>query len=137
MIWARPGRSGATLPAFFDELDERGGSIRAVSIDMSAGYENTIRAAVGGLLRPFPVVKLANEAVNAIPVRLISHRSFDPLVVLICARRDRHRPAVHYQRVRRVRSRQSAWACGRRRGQRERSLGLAFQPAARRRYPHL
>jgi len=45
---------------------------------MSAGYENTIRAAVGGLLRPFPVVKLANEAVNAIPVRLISHRSFGP-----------------------------------------------------------
>ncbi len=54
------------MPAFFDELDERGGSSRAVSTDMSAGYENTIRAAVGGLLRPFPVVKLANEAVNAI-----------------------------------------------------------------------
>jgi len=35
------------LQAFFDQLGEAGkASIRAVSIDMSAGYENAIRQAV-------------------------------------------------------------------------------------------
>jgi len=69
IIWARPGRNAATLQAFFDELGERKGSIRAVSIDMSAGYENAIRAAVPDAevcFDPFHVVKLANEAVNEI-----------------------------------------------------------------------
>jgi len=45
VIWARPGRNAATLAAFFGELGERKTSIRAVSIDMSAGYENAIKAA--------------------------------------------------------------------------------------------
>ena len=67
IIWARPGRNAATLQAFFDELGERKHSIRAVSIDMSAGYENAVRAAVPAAevcFDPFHVVKLANEAVN-------------------------------------------------------------------------
>jgi transposase len=67
IIWARPGRNAATLQAFFDELGERKTSIRAVSIDMSAGYENAIRAAVPAAevcFDPFHVVKLANEAIN-------------------------------------------------------------------------
>jgi len=69
IIWARPGRNAATLQAFFDELGEHKGSIRAVSIDMSAGYENAIRAAVPDAevcFDPFHIVKLANEAVNEI-----------------------------------------------------------------------
>jgi len=33
------------LQAFFDTLGDRKRSIRAVSIDMSAGYENAVRAA--------------------------------------------------------------------------------------------
>jgi transposase len=67
VIWARPGRNAATLQAFFDELGDRKRSIRAVSIDMSAGYENAVRAAVPDAeitFDPFHVVKLANEAVN-------------------------------------------------------------------------
>lgn len=69
IIWARPGRNAATLTAFFDELGERKRSIRAVSIDMSAGYENAVRAAVPHAeiaFDPFHVVKLANEAVNQV-----------------------------------------------------------------------
>lgn len=67
IIWARPGRNAATLQAFFDELGERKHSIRAVSIDMSAGYENAIHAALPDAevcFDPFHVVKLANEAIN-------------------------------------------------------------------------
>jgi transposase len=69
IVWARPGRSAATLQAFFDDLGERRASIRAVSIDMSAGYENAVRAAVPDAeicFDPFHVVKLANEAVNEV-----------------------------------------------------------------------
>ncbi len=67
IIWARPGRNAATLAAFFDELGDRKTSIRAVSIDMSAGYEHAVRAALPDAevcFDPFHVVKLANEAVN-------------------------------------------------------------------------
>jgi transposase len=69
IIWARPGRNARTLQAFFEELGERARSIRAVSIDMSAGYENAIRGAVPDAevcFDPFHVVKLANEAVNEV-----------------------------------------------------------------------
>jgi len=41
-VWIAKGRNDATLQAFFDQLGERKGSIRAVSIDMSAGYENAV-----------------------------------------------------------------------------------------------
>ena len=69
IVWARPGRNAATLQAFFDELGERRRSIRAVSIDMAAGYENAIRAAVPDAeiaFDPFHVVRLANDAVNQV-----------------------------------------------------------------------
>ncbi len=55
------------MQAFFDELGERKRSIRAVSIDMSAGYEHAVSAAVPDAavcFDPFHVVRLANEAVN-------------------------------------------------------------------------
>jgi transposase len=67
IVWMRVGRSAATLQAFFGCLGERKRSIRAVSIDMSAGYENAVRAALPDAevcFDPFHVVKLANEAVN-------------------------------------------------------------------------
>ena len=48
IVWATEGRNAASLQAFFDELtDEQKASIRAVSIDMSAGYEKAIRPAGG------------------------------------------------------------------------------------------
>jgi transposase len=55
------------LQAFFDELGERRHSIPAVSIDMSAGYENAVRGALPDAevcFDPFHVVKLANEAIS-------------------------------------------------------------------------
>jgi transposase len=48
IVWAAEGRNAATLQAFFDSLtDEQKASIKAVSIDMSAGYEKAIRAEQG------------------------------------------------------------------------------------------
>ncbi len=67
IVWAHPGRNAATLQAFFGCLGDRKRSIRAVSIDMSAGYENAVRVALPDAevcFDPFHVVKLANEAVN-------------------------------------------------------------------------
>ena len=67
IIWAKPGRNAATLQAFFDLLGERKHSIRAVSIDMSAGYENAVRDALPEAevcFDPFHVVALAGRAVD-------------------------------------------------------------------------
>jgi transposase len=68
IVWARPGRNAATLQAFFDQLGDRKSSIRAVSIDMSAGYENAVRAAVPDAevcFDPFHVVKQTAGGVGA------------------------------------------------------------------------
>ena len=67
IVWCSPGRGAATLQAFFDELGERRESIRAVSIDMSGGYEKAVRAALPGAevcFDPFHVVALAGRAVD-------------------------------------------------------------------------
>ncbi len=72
VVWAAPGRNAATLQAFFDQLtDEQKGSIRAVSIDMSAGYEKAIRAENGVpgarvCFDPFHVVALGGKAVDQV-----------------------------------------------------------------------
>ena len=46
IVWCAPGRNAQTLQAFFDLLGERRHSIRAVSIDMSGGYQQAIRDAI-------------------------------------------------------------------------------------------
>jgi transposase len=46
IVWCSPGRNAETLREFFDLLGERKESIRAVSIDMSGGYEKAIREAI-------------------------------------------------------------------------------------------
>jgi transposase len=46
IVWCAPGRNAETLQEFFDHLGERRHSIRAVSIDMSGGYEKAIRDAI-------------------------------------------------------------------------------------------
>jgi transposase len=70
IVWLRPGRNAATLAAFFDQLGpDRRASIRAVSIDMSGGYENAIRAAIPAAevcFDPFHVVRLAADAVDQV-----------------------------------------------------------------------
>ena len=70
VVWAAPGRNAATLQAFFDELsDEQRSSIRAVSIDMSAGYEKAIAAAVPDAqvaFDPFHVIQLGGRATDQV-----------------------------------------------------------------------
>jgi transposase len=70
VVWAAPGRNAATLRGFFDELtDEQKASIKAVSIDMSAGYEKAITEAVPDAqvcFDPFHVVQLGGRAADQI-----------------------------------------------------------------------
>jgi transposase len=70
VVWAAPGRNAATLQGFFDQLtDEQKSSIRAVSIDMSAGYEKAITAAVPAAqvaFDPFHVIQLGGRATDQV-----------------------------------------------------------------------
>jgi transposase len=72
IVWAKPGRDAATLQGFFELLGDRRHTIRAVSIDMSAGYENAINAVAERdeqfrprvVFDPFHVCQLAGRAVD-------------------------------------------------------------------------
>jgi len=70
IVWCAPGRNAQTLQAFFDELGpERTKTIRAVSIDMSGGYEKAIRENAPHAevcFDPFHVVRLAQRAVDQV-----------------------------------------------------------------------
>ena len=74
IVWAAPGRNAATLQAFFDELGDRKHSIKAISIDMSAGYENAIKTAIAAdehftpriAFDPFHVVALGSRATDQV-----------------------------------------------------------------------
>ena len=73
IVWAAEGRNAASLKAFFDGLtDEQKVSIKAVSIDMSAGYENAIRDPDNGVphaqvcFDPFHVVQLGGKAADQV-----------------------------------------------------------------------
>ena len=70
IVWAAPGRNAATLQGFFGQLtDEQRASIRAVSIDMSAGYEKAIKAALPDAqvaFDPFHVVQLGGRATDQV-----------------------------------------------------------------------
>jgi transposase len=74
IVWAKPGRDAATLQAFLELLGDRRHTIRAVSIDMSAGYENAIHAIAERdkqfrpevAFDPFHVCQLASRAVDEV-----------------------------------------------------------------------
>jgi transposase len=69
IVWCTPGRNAETLQAFFDLLGERRRTIKAVSIDMSGGYEKAIREAIPQAevaFDPFHVVRLAQRAVDQV-----------------------------------------------------------------------
>jgi transposase len=70
IVWATEGRNAASLTAFFDGLcDEQKQPIRAVSIDMSAGYEKAVHAAVPDAhvcFDPFHVVQLGGSACDQV-----------------------------------------------------------------------
>ena len=68
-MWCSPGRNAATLQAFFTQLGDRRHSIRAVSIDMSGGYEKAIRDAIPDAevaFDPFHVIRLGQRAVDQV-----------------------------------------------------------------------
>ena len=72
IVWATEGRNADSLKAFFAGLtDEQKASIKAVSIDMSAGYEKAIRAEDGVphaqvVFDPFHVVQLGGKAADQV-----------------------------------------------------------------------
>ena len=70
IVWAQPGRNASTLQAFFDGLtDEQRASIKAVSIDMSAGYEKAVRDSISDAqvcFDPFHVVQLGSRATDQV-----------------------------------------------------------------------
>jgi transposase len=73
ILWATEGRNAASLQAFFDGLaDEQKASIRAVSIDMSAGYEKAIRDPDNGIphaqvvFDPLHVCQLGSKATDQV-----------------------------------------------------------------------
>ena len=72
IVWATEGRNAASLQAFFDGLTpEQKASIKAVSIDMSAGYEKAIRAEEGVphaqvCFDPFHVCQLGGKAADQV-----------------------------------------------------------------------
>ena len=74
IVWCAPGRNAQTLQQFFGLLGERKQSIKAVSIDMSGGYQQAIQASIphaGVCFDPFHVVRLAQSAVDAGPPRRV------------------------------------------------------------------
>jgi transposase len=103
IVWAAPGRNAQTLQGFFAQLtDEQKRSIKAVSIDMSAGYEKAIRAPDGlphaqVCFDPFHVVKLGGEATDKVPPRRVQpprpllqrHRQVDQGSALLAAQGHR------------------------------------------------
>jgi transposase len=73
IVWATEGRNAASLQAFFDGLTpEQKASIRAVSIDMSAGYEKALRDPDNGVphaqvvFDPFHVIQLGSKAADKV-----------------------------------------------------------------------
>jgi transposase len=70
IVWCSPGRNAQTLQRFFTELGpERTKTIRAVSIDMSGGYEKAIREHAPQAeicFDPFHVVRLGQRAVDQV-----------------------------------------------------------------------
>ena len=69
IVWCAPGRNAQTLNAFFEALGDRKHTIRAVSIDMSGGYQQAIREHLPHAeicFDPFHVVRLAQRAVDQV-----------------------------------------------------------------------
>lgn len=70
VIWVGVGKSGDTLAEFFDELGpERAERLELASIDMSAGYEKTLRAYAPQariVFDRFHVARLANDALTEV-----------------------------------------------------------------------
>ncbi len=68
VVWAKEGKDGDTLRAFYDELgEERCAALDAVSLDMGGAYKAATddkAASARQCVDPFHVIKLANEAID-------------------------------------------------------------------------
>jgi transposase len=68
VVWAKDGRKGETLRAFYDELgEERKVRLQAISLDMGIAYAHTTTHEVPHVTQcvdPFHVVQLANRAID-------------------------------------------------------------------------
>ena len=75
IVWAAPGRNAHTLQGFFAQLtEEQKASIKAVLIDMPAGYEKAIRASVPDAqvcFDPFHVVAARRQGRRPGPPRRV------------------------------------------------------------------
>jgi transposase len=69
-VWGAPGRDTATADSFFEQLGEsRSGKVKAVSMDMSAAYANSVTAhATRAVIcyDPYHVVALATTALDRV-----------------------------------------------------------------------
>ena len=72
IVWGADGKDTATLDAFFDELgSERAAQIEAVSMDMGAAFNKSVRAPGHApqaviCIDPFHVVKLVTDALDVV-----------------------------------------------------------------------
>jgi len=72
VVWGAEGRGAATLDTFFTELGpERSAQVQAVSMDMSAGYEKSVRKAGHApqaviCFDPYHVVALGTKALDTV-----------------------------------------------------------------------
>jgi transposase len=86
-VWAREGKSAEVLEEFFKELgSERSLEIKQVTIDMSAGYEKAIRAALPQaevIFDRFHVQRLASDALDEVRRSGASRKSGPHLLGLV------------------------------------------------------
>lgn len=70
VVWIGEGRSAASLEAFFDKLGRRrSAAIELVAMDMSAGYENAVRAKANNaqiVFDKFHIMQLLTQAIDKI-----------------------------------------------------------------------
>jgi len=72
IVWGAPGKDTATLDAFFDDLGpERAAQLEAVSMDMGAAFNKSVRAPEHApqaviCIDPFHAVQLVTDALDVV-----------------------------------------------------------------------
>jgi len=70
IVWGAEGKDTATLDAFFDELgDQRAGQLQAVSMDMGAAFNKSVRDNAPNAVAcidPFHAVKIVTDALDLV-----------------------------------------------------------------------
>lgn len=70
IVWGSPGKDAATLDKFFTELgEERAGQLQAVSMDMGAAFNKSVRGHAPGAvicIDPFHTVQIVTDALDVV-----------------------------------------------------------------------